>query len=154
MQWSLGRRYPKILDEIGDFIEVPNLSSLVNDYLHDNAALESLEPNPTFLAPDEHKRVYVYHSASITFHDPYTPSASDNNIRCEHIRATPSWRGGSPRYDCVFASNDPNTLGLQGLLVGQLKLLFSFSYNSSQHACALVDWFSIHGDQPDEDTGL
>lgn len=91
----------------------------------------------------------------MTFHDPYTPSASsNNNIRREHIRATPSGRRGSPRYDCILASNDPNIPGLQGLLVGQLKLLFSFSHDYTQHSCALVKWFSIHGDQPDEDTGL
>ncbi len=149
-----GRRYPKTLDSIGNVINVPDLPALVADYLREVVPPDSPEMDDSFFAPDQRKHVYIYHSASITFHDPYTPSTSDTNIRREHVRATPSWRGGSPRYDCIFISTDSTTPGVQGLLVGRLKLLFSFHFEYTQHSCALVDWFSIHGDRPDEDTGM
>lgn len=75
-------------------------------------------------------------------------------MRREQIRATPSWWGGRPRYDCIFASGDPSLPGFQGLLVGRVRLFFSFTHRSYQHSCALVDWFSTHSDRPEEDTGL
>ncbi len=153
---NTGRRYPKTLAEISDVIQVRDLSELVSNYLHEQdlpGSPVSASSDLPLLVPDHNKRVYVFHSASITFCAPSDPS-STNNMQREHVQATPSWWGGHPRYDCIFASNDSDVPGFRGLLVGRLKLLFSFTYGHDQHQCALVEWFTTHGDQPDEDTGL
>lgn len=128
---------------------------LVSTYLNtvDNPSAPPDPHNLPLLAPDENKRVYVYHSASITFYAPSDPSGI-GGMRREHIRATPSWWGGPARYDCVFASGDEELPGLRGLLTGRLCLLFSFTYRRVQHSCALVEWFTPHGNEPDEDTDL
>ncbi len=75
-------------------------------------------------------------------------------MRREQVRATPSWWRGVPRYDCIFASGDPTLPGFQGLLVARVRLFFSFTHRGGKHSCALVDWFSPHGDRPEETTGL
>lgn len=151
----IGRKYPKTLSEIGDHISVTDLPLLVSDYLRDQ--LHPDTPSNTtphlILGPDAGKRVYVYHSASVTFYAPSDPSGV-NGMRRELIRATPSWWSGNPRYDCVFATGDPNISGFQGLLVGRVRLLFSFTHHGNKHRCALVEWFSTYGDSPDEDTGM
>ncbi len=75
-------------------------------------------------------------------------------MRHEQIRAIASWWEGTPRFDCIFASGDPALSGFRGLLVGRVRLLFSFFHQGHKHSCALVEWFSAHGDSPDGDTGL
>ena len=121
----------------------------MSEYLED----ETSSPHPSLLTPDPGNRVYVYHSASVTFYAPTNPSAT-NDLQREHIRATPSWWGGSSRYDTVFATGDLNIPGFRGLLIGRVRLLFSFFYRKKRHSCALVEWYSTYGSSPDEDTGL
>lgn len=152
----IGREYPRTLMDIGDRFAIPDLPSLVSQYLYDKHHSDFPQHNShnrPLLAPDSNKRVYVYHSASVTFYAPSDPSGV-NGMRREQVRATPSWHGGPPRYDCVFLSGDPDVLGFEGLLVGRVRLFFSFMYLGCLHSCALVDWFSTHGNRPDEDSGM
>ena len=41
-----------------------------------------------------------------------------------------------------------------GLEVAQIFLFFSFVHKVSYFPCVLVQWFSIIGDEPDDETGL
>ena len=75
-------------------------------------------------------------------------------MRREHIRATPSWRGGPARYDCVLVHSDPDLEGTRAFEVARVYLFFSFQYQGGAYPCALVQWYSYVGTQPDEDTGL
>lgn len=97
--------------------------------------------------------IHVFHSAVAVYHAPSDPSGL-GGMHKERIRATPCWRGGYPRYDCVFMLNDPSLPGFQGLHVARVRLLFSFEYRGVFYPCAVLDWFSPVGGAPDEDTGM
>lgn len=43
---------------------------------------------------------------------------------------------------------------MSGLLVARVLMFFSFTFDDELHQCALIHWFSIHGDQPDPDNGM
>jgi hypothetical protein len=72
----------------------------------------------------------------------------------EHIRATSSWRRGPARYDCAFVDSHPELEGMRGLDVVRVLLLFSFPFKGITYPCAFVRWFSIIGEDCDEDTGM
>jgi hypothetical protein len=74
-------------------------------------------------------------------------------MRREYIRATPSWRKGHARYDCVFINARPELAGMRGLELARVFLFFSFEYKDTCYPCALVQWFSFIGDEPEEETG-
>lgn len=75
-------------------------------------------------------------------------------MRSEILRATPSWRGGRGRFDCVFVVLDEEADGFLGLAVARLLILFSFGYDGVEYPCAFVQWFCRERDEPDEDTGM
>ena len=70
----------------------------------------------------------------------------------ERIRSNPNWHEYA-RYDTVFVETDVGQGGMQGMVIGQVQLFFSFTYDRESYPCALVEWF-IPGDGPDEDTGM
>ena len=72
----------------------------------------------------------------------------------ERIRATPSWKRGPGRYDCIFIDKDPALDGFRGLHVARVNFFSSFRFQSITYSCALVQWFSTYGDSPCEDTGM
>ncbi|KAJ6618080.1 hypothetical protein B0H10DRAFT_2176326 [Mycena sp. CBHHK59/15] len=72
----------------------------------------------------------------------------------ERIRATQSWYRGPPRYDCVFIEHNPEAPGFRGLHAARVRLLFRFKFRGVDYPCALIHWFSAHGDEPDADTGM
>lgn len=72
----------------------------------------------------------------------------------EHIRATPSWRQGPPRYDCAFVNSRPELDGMRGLDVVRILRFFSLNFRGVTYPCALVRWFSLVSDERDEDTGM
>ncbi|KAH7909624.1 hypothetical protein BJ138DRAFT_1197066, partial [Hygrophoropsis aurantiaca] len=98
-------------------------------------------------------RVSVFHSAAAIFYAPSDPSGI-GGMKCEHIRATPSWRKGHPRFDCVFVNKDPTLPGMRGLDIARILCFFSFSFHDILYPCALVRWFTRLGNDPDEDTGM
>ncbi len=75
-------------------------------------------------------------------------------MRREYIRATTSWHKGPCRFDCAFLNRDPDIPGFRGLDVVRILLFFSFSFQGVVYPCALVRWFTVAGDGPDEDTGM
>ena len=104
-------------------------------------------------------QVKVFHSALAIYHAPSDLSGIGGMHR-EWIRATPSWKNGAGRYDCVFIDHEPEVDGFAGLYVARIKLFLSFGIEDASsgaagnYHCALVEWFSTYGDSPCEDTGL
>jgi hypothetical protein len=102
----------------------------------------------------------VYTSAISTFRAPSDLSGI-GGMRRERIRATPTWKKGSAasapasaRYDCVFVNTDPAANGFLGLDVARVRLFFSFEFCHVTYPCALIQWMSRLGSEPDEDTGM
>ena len=72
----------------------------------------------------------------------------------EHIRATPSWRKGPSRYDCMFLNSRPELDGMRGLDVVRVLFFFSFSFRDVHYPCVFVQWFTCIDKDPDEETGM
>ena len=49
---------------------------------------------------------------------------------------------------------DHGRRGMRGMIVGQVKLLFSFTYDGVTYPCALIDRFTRVGRAPDPVTGM
>ncbi|KAG1816440.1 uncharacterized protein BJ212DRAFT_1271873 [Suillus subaureus] len=74
---------------------------------------------------------------------------------CEHIQATPSWRVGKPRHDCIFINMGVDfDSPMNGLAVVQVLCFFSFNYWISYYPCAIVHWYSYVHEECDPDTGM
>lgn len=95
----------------------------------------------------------VYPSAVATFYAPGDPSGNDG-MRQEWIQATPSWRRRPPRYDCAYVTRDLDAAGFRSLHAVCVRLLFSFTFMDMFYPCALVEWFTPVGDEPDDVTGM
>lgn len=139
-------------------INQPNLSVLIRRFLFDqlnpNYPLSSSSlPQSSYPYLDNSTIISTYSSALATFYAPSDQSGI-GGMHFEHIRATPLWRNGPPRYDCAFVDLDPSLDGLRGLGVVRILQFFSFSFDGVFYPCALVHWFSAVGDEPDEDTGM
>ena len=48
----------------------------------------------------------------------------------------------------------PELPGMRGLEVGRVFLFFSFVHGDICYPCALIQWFSVIGDEPEDETGL
>jgi hypothetical protein len=103
--------------------------------------------------PDRPRSVKVFPSSVATFYAPSDQSGLGGMFR-ERIRAVRSWRGGAPRYDCLFVEQDPDQPGFRGLLAARALLFMSFKHNGIEFPCALVTWFSAIGDEPCPDIGM
>ncbi|OSX55713.1 hypothetical protein POSPLADRAFT_1117085, partial [Postia placenta MAD-698-R-SB12] len=152
-----GMLHGTVLTEALHERERPALEELVSRFLfeqthRDDPNAPNAEDVPLADCPIHTGRVYVVHSASATF---YAPSdlSSIAGMRRERIRATPSWRSGPGRYDCVFVNNN-DADGFRGLLAARVRLFFSFTYEQVKYPCALVEWFSPVSQEPDDDTGM
>jgi hypothetical protein len=75
-------------------------------------------------------------------------------MRREYIRAVSSWRNEQARYDTVLVNSDPEIGGVHGFEVARVFLLFSFWHEDIEYPCALIQWYSHVGDEPDDETGL
>lgn len=100
------------------------------------------------------ERINIYYSALATYYAPTDPSSDGGSMHQEFVRATPKWRGGAARNDCVFVNKKNGAHGLLGLDIARVRLLFSFKYQGNLYTCAAVQWFWRINDQPDEDTGM
>jgi hypothetical protein len=81
-------------------------------------------------------KVSVVNSATSIYFAP-----SDRNGTTGHkelMRATPSWRNISPRYDTVFVRTGLAP-GPHGPSVAQLRVPFSFVIKDTRHKVALVE---------------
>jgi hypothetical protein len=156
--------YPKTLGLLTLYVAEPRLPEYIQRFLYDQ-----LYPDADLCGMDVPLEacpivslslgIKVFHSASATYHAPSDLSGIGGMHR-EWIRATPSWNNGPGRYDCVFIDHEPDVDGFSGLYVARIKLFLSFdiedanSEAAGNYSCALVEWFSTHGDSPCEDTGL
>ncbi|KAJ7654893.1 hypothetical protein B0H17DRAFT_1172027 [Mycena rosella] len=91
--------------------------------------------------------------AVATFYAPSDQSGLGGLLH-ERIRAVRSWRGGAPRFDCVFVEHDTTKPGFRGLLVARVLLFMSVKHEGIEYPCALVTWFSAIGDGPCPDVGM
>ncbi len=136
--------------KLSDFLQL--ICCFLYDQTYPNAWIPSfqvlIDVCPVFVG-----KISVFYNASVTFCAPSDPSGP-LNMCCELIRATPSWWKDHAQYDCVFVNTWPELAGMWGLEVAQIFLFFSFVHKVSYFPCVLVQWFSIIGDEPDDETGL
>ncbi|KAH8978900.1 hypothetical protein EDB86DRAFT_3108365 [Lactarius hatsudake] len=152
------RGYPKTIDRLAGYVNQPRLLEHIRRFLYDQfhpeaevCGMDAL----LHLCPvvSSALRIKVFHSAACTYHAPSDLSGIGGMHR-EFIRATPSWKKGPGRYDCVYVEGDSKLDGFSGLSVARVNLFFSFSFQNTVYPCALVQWFSTYGDSPCDETGL
>jgi hypothetical protein len=128
---------------------------MVRQFLYDQIYPDSEIPSSHLEVtayPDFGGRISIFYSAISTFRAP-SDISNVNNLRREYIRATPSWRNGAARYDCVFLNTDPEREGMQGLDVARIFAFFSF-FHEEEYQCALIHWFCCVDSEPDPDIGM
>ncbi|KAF8490678.1 hypothetical protein F5888DRAFT_1807962 [Russula emetica] len=106
-----------------------------------------LEHCPVFVG-----RVHVFHSAVARFFAP-SDLCGAGGMYQERIRCNPSWRDEYARYDTVFVQTGPDVGGMKGMVIGRVRLFFSFTSGGSRYPCALVEWLTPK-DNVDEDTRM
>jgi hypothetical protein len=137
-------------------IQQPRFPILIRRFLYDQLYPDNILSSsdvPLNECPSFTGRIRVHNSAIATFHAPCDLSGI-GGMRREYIRATSLWYKASSRYDCAFLNHDPDLSGVCGMDIVRILLFFSFNFNSKTYSCALVHWFSVLGDEPDEDTGM
>ncbi|EIW51958.1 uncharacterized protein TRAVEDRAFT_40766 [Trametes versicolor FP-101664 SS1] len=101
----------------------------------------------------ECEKASVYYSATAVFYAP-SEHAGPHGMHRELIRSNPSWYGADPRYDTVLVCTNQDAIGMDGMVVARVRSFFSFSYDGTLHSCALVEWFILEDDTPDDVTGM
>ena len=147
---------PRTVRALAIELAIPNFTILLQCFL-----FECLNPDdpcdimtiPDFELPCYDGPVSVFHSASSQF---YAPSdlCRTGRMHEEHIQSCPMWRGGGPRYDCVFVGSDPDADGMHGYEIARVLCFFSFVYKGITYPCATICWFDKVGEEPDELTGM
>lgn len=143
------RGYPRPLPQLALRLDISNLHELMRRFLFDQLNPDSPEEGMTTnlencpaVSPYTHVNVYLH--ANCIFHAPSDQSGIGGMQR-EIIRASPSWRSGHPRHDCVFVESEPDKQGFAGLSVAQVTCFLSFKYGGRVYECALVNWFDHFG---------
>ncbi len=153
----LEHQYGRTVEQIADRFAIPSLKELIRRFLyHQLHSAEGLSGASVPLdrcPPFDNGLLSAYHSASATFYAPSDPCGT-GGMRREIIRASPKWREGTARFDCVFVNQRNNAHGLLGMEVGRVRLFFRLQHEGRQYPCAVVHWFHRSGDEPDEDTGM
>ncbi|KAJ7761559.1 hypothetical protein DFH07DRAFT_867708 [Mycena maculata] len=152
------RGYPRDPVALAERLKLPGLVPLIRRFLYsqinpdhdDNIPLTDISLDA---CPDVPSSIKVFPSAVAKFYAPSDQSGMRGMLR-ERIRAVRAWRGGAPRYDCVFVEGDPDLPGFRGLLAARVLLFMSFKYLGITYPCALVTWFSSIGDGPCPDVGM
>ncbi|KAI0339648.1 hypothetical protein BDW22DRAFT_1336015 [Trametopsis cervina] len=157
---SLAKRaaqgYPNTVRDLAVFLANPTLPNLVAQFIYnqENADAPLMNEDPMPMDQDlDYYTVRVFPSAVATFYAPSEVSGLGGMYR-ERIRATRCWRGGAPRYDCIYVNADPSKPGLRGLLIARVRLLFTVKKSIIKYPCALVEWYSPVEDCADKDTGM
>ncbi|EMD34081.1 hypothetical protein CERSUDRAFT_56026, partial [Gelatoporia subvermispora B] len=151
--------FSREVSELAAQIKQPRLEELLRRFLYDqthpDAPYDSEENNvdPKSFRSFMKKRIWVHYSAAATYYAPSDPCGV-GGMHCEHIRASPSWFGGPPRFDCVFVNQDSSIPGIRGLGIAQVLLFCSFKHLGETYSCALVHWHKLVGDAPDNRTGM
>ncbi len=137
-------------------LELPDFPQLIHRFLYNQifpnacipASQVSIDACPVFEG-----NISIFYSACAIFHAPSDPSGPCS-MRQEYIQATPSWQKGCAQYDCIFISLQPELPGMQGLGVACVFLFFSITHWNTCYPCVLIQWFSLIGDEPDNETGF
>ena len=152
--YALERRWT--LYEAGEQLQQPSFPRIVRKFLYTQLYPDSsISPDDILQSslPTIDTRINVFNSAIATFHAPSDISGI-TGMRHEHIRATASWRKGPARYDCVLVNVDPSIDGARGFEIARVFLFFSFQHQGKEYPCALIQWYTFVGLEPDEDTGF
>ncbi|KAJ7206355.1 hypothetical protein GGX14DRAFT_367465 [Mycena pura] len=151
------RKVPRDVHQLAKYIQQPRLHELIRRFLFMqlNPAVSESASSCVHLSecPEFSERVFIYNSARAVF---YAPSdvCGIGGMHHERIRAVKSWYRGPPRYDCALIEHDPDGVGFRGLTAARVRLLFRFNFRGIDYPCALIHWFSTHGDEPCPDTGM
>ncbi|KAI9430281.1 hypothetical protein H4582DRAFT_2113894 [Lactarius indigo] len=128
-----GNAYPRNLIVLAEFIQQPDLPLAVQKFIFST-------DNP------------IHHSALATFFAP-SDLCGTGGMCQERIRSMTSWYG-HPRHDTVFVVLDEDLPGMEGMVIAQVQLFFSFRYKRVDYARAYVNWLVRDDDKPDLDTGM
>ncbi|KAG1738088.1 uncharacterized protein EDB91DRAFT_1237791 [Suillus paluster] len=141
---------------LAEELNIPHLPEMVYCFLFQQTCPDDPQDAseiPIAGCPQYEGKISVFNSACSRFYAPSNLSGI-GGMRIEHIRACPMWRNEAPCYDCVFVNIGSEDVGIRGLEVARICIFFSFNYGGITYLCAVVCWFDIIGDSPDEDTGM
>ncbi|KAJ6626686.1 hypothetical protein B0H10DRAFT_1941690 [Mycena sp. CBHHK59/15] len=149
-------KVPRDVHQLAVYIGQPRLHELIRCFLFEQLHPQAAAPSgrvPISDCPEFSERVFMYNSACAVF---YAPSSvcSIGGMHHERIQAVKSWYRGPPRYNCAFIEHDPDAPGFHGLHAAHVRLLFRFKFRGIDYPCALVQWFSAHGDEHCLDTAF
>jgi hypothetical protein len=154
LKWSTECK--RTVHALADQIHQPNLQNLIRRFLYDQLH-EGNDPSSSdvdiSMCPQFYGRISVFYSATATYYAPCDLSGI-GGMRREWIRATPSWQKSTPRYDCVLVNTDSNLSRMQGLDVVRILLFFSLEFQQKEYPCALVQWYTKIGGEPNSITGM
>ncbi|KAG0692648.1 hypothetical protein DFH29DRAFT_985697 [Suillus ampliporus] len=137
-------------------LDLPCLPFMIQEFIHDQHYSEDPNPPEFDLATAQVflGKLTLFNSAAASFHAPSDLSGT-GGMRHEHIRATPLWRVGEPRHDCIFVNMGVDfDSPMNGLAVARVLCFFSFNYRTSYYPCAIVHWYSYIHEEHDPDTGM
>ena len=145
-------RYPQCLDELASYIKQPQFSVALHRFLYFVDSPSETQIPDCFVQQKFEGKIRVHYSATATFYAPSELCGVGGLLR-ERIHSTPNFHS-APCRDTVFVELDGDQLGLLGMVIAHVLLLFSFHYCRKDHSCTLVNWFLHDEDTPDEHTGL
>ncbi|KAJ7683440.1 hypothetical protein B0H17DRAFT_1160912 [Mycena rosella] len=125
------RRYPRRPAALAKFLQVPDLPDMIRRFLYSQENPDSeipLNEVPIRECPSDQSGIGGMHR--------------------ERIRAVRSWRGGAPRYDCVFVEHDTEQPGFRGLLAARVLAFMSLEKNGP---CPDVGMWMVEPDLGDHD---
>ncbi|KAF7312831.1 C2H2-type domain-containing protein [Mycena kentingensis (nom. inval.)] len=152
------RGYPRDARGLAHCLNIPQLPSLLRRFLYaqENNPLDpelDLSAVPVENCPFLPSKIFCYPSAIATFYAP-SDQCGPGGLLSERIRSIHSWRGGPARHDCVFVEEDTSLPGFQGLLAARVLAFLSLKHKGKVLPCAVVNWFSAVGEEPDADLGM
>ncbi|KAG2158743.1 uncharacterized protein EDB93DRAFT_1237966 [Suillus bovinus] len=114
-------------------LSIPNIQNLIGCFLFEQ--LHPHDPRDHATIPLDSFPVYdgkisVVNSTSSRFYAPSDLSGI-RGMQREHIQSCPNWRN-----------------------IARVLCFFSFKYKFILYECAIIHWFDVIGDAPDEDTGM
>ena len=129
--------------DLAEDIKIPHFKALIHTFLWHQLGFQPAKPL------DLNSNIIVYTSALAIYHA-LSDTCGTHSMTREHIHVTPRWgKSRVPCYDTAFAVTNPNILGMGGLDIARVKLLFSFKHCGETYPCALIHWFSKIGEEPD-----
>lgn len=147
-------KYPRSLDALADYIDEPAFKDAFLEYLFQIRHPKRPIPADIQRYTPFNSKIYVHHSATARFYAP-SDACGVGGMQRQLIRCNPDWRG-HPRRDTVFVAESKTPVMPHGMMIAQLRLLFSFTdpFTRESYPCALVNWFPTVGDSPDPVTGM